>query len=25
MFKDAQFFYDTPYENTIAKHTNKYK
>jgi hypothetical protein len=25
MFTDGQFFYDTPHENTIAKHTNKYK
>jgi hypothetical protein len=24
-FTDGQFFYDTPHENTIAKHTNKYK
>ncbi len=25
MFTDGQFFYDTPHENNIAKHTNKYK
>jgi hypothetical protein len=24
-YTDGQFFYDTPHENTIAKHTNKYK
>ena len=24
-FTDGQFFYDTPHENTIARHTNKYK
>ena len=24
-YTDGQFFYDTPYDNTIAKHTNKYK
>lgn len=24
-FTDGQFFYDTPHENTIAIHTNKYK
>ena len=24
-FTDGRFFYDTPHEDTIAKHTNKYK
>jgi hypothetical protein len=24
-FTDGQFFYDTPHQDTIAKHTNKYK
>ena len=24
-YVDGQFFYDTPYKNTIARHTNKYK
>ena len=24
-FIDGQFFYDTPHQDTIARHTNKYK